>query len=72
MVARGRWISHFNPKMGIRMAGEDFVNTKINIWLHIHGLPYELRKIEFVKTFASYAGRVKESNGSGGYKRGVV
>lgn len=41
------------------MTGEDFINTKINIWVHIHGLPFELRRPEFAERFAAYAGRVQ-------------
>lgn len=27
----------------VGMTDEDFINTKINIWIRIHGLPYELK-----------------------------
>lgn len=42
----------------IGMTGDDFVNAKINIWIHIHGLPYELRRSEIAVGFAKYAGEV--------------
>lgn len=48
------------------MTGKDFANTKINICIHIHGLPYELRMVEHAKRFAQFAGRVKKSNRSDG------
>lgn len=42
-------------KWEVGMTGDDFVSTKINIWVHIHGLPYELRRPEFAVGFANYA-----------------
>lgn len=40
--------------------GEDFDNTKVNAWVHIHGLPFELRNERFAKEVAEHAGKVKK------------
>lgn len=42
------------------MNEDDFVNTTISIWVHIHRLPFELRKTEFAKNLAVYAGRIHD------------
>lgn len=41
------------------MTGEDFDNNKINVWMHLHGLPFELRNIDSARNIAEYAGKVK-------------
>lgn len=44
------------------MIGEDFGNTRINIWVQIHRLPFELRNQMFAKGLAAIAGTVKDSD----------
>lgn len=51
-------------KWEIGMTGEDFDSTKINIWIHIHGVPYELRKTDIAAGFAKYAGDLIKSTNS--------
>lgn len=46
------------------MIGEDLTNTKINIMVHMHRLPYELRNQTFAKEITAISGTVKEENGS--------
>lgn len=50
------------------MTPEDFKNTKINAWLHIHGLPFEFRGMEYVKCFVNYAGSVRNTNRGKGHR----
>lgn len=45
------------------MMGEDFNNTKINIWVQLHRLPFELRNPKAAKKLAEIAGKVKEGYG---------
>lgn len=45
------------------MTGEDVCNTKINIWEHLHRLPFELRNDTFAKDLAGIAGKVKDNSG---------
>lgn len=42
------------------MIADDFANTNINVWVHIHRLPFELRRNKFAKTFVAPAGKIKE------------
>lgn len=42
------------------MMGDDFCNTKINIWIQLHRLPFELRKNNAARGLAGIVGVVKE------------
>lgn len=44
------------------MIAEDFECDSINIWVQIHGLPYELRSFHRAKGLAEHVGKVKEGN----------
>lgn len=48
------------------MTAEDFNNTKINIFVQVYGLPFELRKDEGTRSVVEQIGKIKEhkSNGS--------
>lgn len=46
------------------MIGDDFRNTKINVWVQLHCLPFKLRNEIFVKDLAGIAGKVKDNTGS--------
>lgn len=53
-------------KWELGVTGDDFRNTNINIWIHIHGLPYELRRQDYANGFAMKAGVVQAQTGSKG------
>lgn len=44
------------------MTYDDFCNSKINVWVQIHRLPFELRNSETIKDFALLAGKVINSS----------